>query len=301
MIKNKLVVILGPTACGKTRMGTVLAHKYNGEIISADSRQVYQGMDIGTGKDLGDYMVNGYQVPYHLIDIVDPQIDFNVAKYQKLAYEAIDDVLRRGKVPFLVGGTGLYIDAVTKNYQFNEVTPEKQIKIRKKLDKWSLERLLKELKAKDPIIFEKIDQNNRRRVQRALEIFLETGESKSKNQLGQIKYDILFIGIKFPLEKIYAKIDNRLDNRLDEGMIKEVEKLRKNAVSWQRLDDFGLEYRYVSRYLKGQITHEEMILQLKHAIHHFAKRQLTWFRRNKDIIWVPGLTEAHRILKQFLK
>ena len=301
MKKNKLVVILGPTACGKTKIATVLAYKYNGEIVSADSRQVYTGMDIGTGKDLADYNINGSKVSYHVIDVVEPATDFNVAKYQKLAYQAIDSILTRGKVPFLVGGTGLYIDAVTKNYQFNEVTPKKQEAIRKKLDKWSLERLLKELKSKDPDVFEKIDQKNRRRVQRALEIFLETGESKKKNPLGDVKYDILFIGVKFKLEEIYKKIDSRLDQRLDEGMIDEIKNLRTSGVSWQRLDDFGLEYRYVARYLNGQITHNEMMLQLKNAIHHFAKRQLTWFKRNNDIIWVPSLTEAHRILKKFLK
>lgn len=301
MKNNKLVVILGPTACGKTKIATVLAHKYNGEIVSADSRQVYKGMDIGTGKDLADYTINGSKVPYHLIDIVDPETNFNVAQYQKLAYQAIDNILSRGKVPFLVGGTGLYIDAVTKNYQFNEITPDKQEVIRKKLDKWSLERLLKELKLKDPATFEKIDQKNRRRVQRALEIFLETGESKKKNPLGDVKYDIFFIGVKYPLEKIYQKIDSRLADRVDAGMIAEVKKLRKAGVSFKRLDDFGLEYRYVSRYLKGELSHDEMILQLKQAIHHFAKRQLTWFKRNKNIIWVPSLTEAHRLLKKFLK
>lgn len=301
MKNNKLIVVLGPTACGKTKIATRLADRYQGEIISADSRQVYEGMDIGTGKDLADYNFRGHKMPYHLIDIVKPKTDFNVAKYQKLAYQAINDILNRNRVPFLVGGTGLYIDAVVKNYSFNQISKSKKEAIRKKLNKWSLNRLLKELSIKDPITFSKIDQKNRRRVQRALEIYLETGKSKSESKEYQSNYDILFIGIKFPLPLIYKRIDQRLKTRLEEGMIKEVEKLHKNGVSWKRLDDFGLEYRYISRYLMGQIDYQTMILELQNAIHHFAKRQMTWFKRNDAIVWVNNLTEADKIVKKFLK
>lgn len=303
MKRQKLIVILGPTATGKTKIATKLALKYQGEIISADSRQVYRGMDIGTGKDLSDYMVNGHQVPYHLIDIISPKTAFNVARYQKLAYRAIDEVLIQGRIPFLVGGTGLYIDAVTKGYDFSQKPSDVKSHqlLRQELDKLSLDQLLIKLKKVDLKTYKIIDQKNRRRVQRALEIYVETGSSKSTNQAQSSPYEVLYIGLKFPLVKIYQKIDQRLENRLEAGMINEVKKIRQQGASWKRLDDFGLEYRYVSRYLRGLIDHQTMLLELKHAIHHFAKRQLTWFKRNKAIVWVENLTAADQAIKKFLK
>ncbi|MDO8668954.1 MAG: tRNA (N6-isopentenyl adenosine(37)-C2)-methylthiotransferase MiaB [Candidatus Buchananbacteria bacterium] len=303
--KQKLIVILGPTATGKTKLAVKLAYKYQGEIVSADSRQVYKGMDIGTGKDLRDYTVKtkAQKIKYHLIDVISPRSDFNVSKYQKLAYGAIEDILKRNKVPFLVGGTGLYIDAVAKGYEFSpkHQNTKTQKEIRKKLNKLSLKELLTKLKKVDLETYKTIDKKNRRRVQRALEIFYETGRLKSV-QIGQQNppYDVLLIGLRFPLAKIYQKIDQRLKSRLAEGMISEVKRLRQGGVSWKKLDDFGLEYRYVSRYLRGQINHNEMVEQLKKAIHHLAKRQLTWFKRNKDIIWINGFKEASGEIKKFL-
>jgi tRNA dimethylallyltransferase len=340
--KPKLIVILGPTATGKTRLAAALAYKYGGEIISADSRQVFKGMDIGTGKDLQDYYITPemaravkssdwaglakmasrsalkapktpsgkavkgskrpFKVPSYLIDIIRPMTDFNVAKYQKLAKKAIGEVLGKGKVPLLVGGTGLYIDAVIKNYSLNENIPEAKLKmVRKKLDKLSLAQLLARLKKIDPASYEKIDRQNRRRVQRAVEIFELTGQRKSEaDQMRDSDYELLVIGLKFPLEKIYQKIDSRLEARISEGMIKEIKKLRQQGVSWKRLEDFGLEYRYVSRYLRGLITYEEMVEQLRNEIHHFAKRQLTWFKRNPDIKWVADINQADKLIKKFL-
>ncbi|MBI5766047.1 tRNA dimethylallyltransferase [Candidatus Falkowbacteria bacterium] len=376
---NQLIVILGPTACGKTKLAARLAAKYNGEIVSADSRQVYRDMDIGTGKDLKDYVVkiaspafagvsyprNGkVKIPYHLINVVSPMTDFNAAKYQKLAYRAIDDIFKKGKTPFLVGGTGLYIDAVIKGYQLSQIQNpnDKCQKIRKKLDKLSLKQLLARLQKIDAATYEIVDKNNRRRVQRALEIYYETGMPKSK--LPENKkplYDILILGVKFPLKKIYKKIDSRLESWFKEGMINEVKKLRKGGVSWKRLENFGLEYRWVARYLrqkinrdggktilsrnfglferdkegqrndlsrsrgygeshfaparrsrsqKGQIAakivlppshYEELVAALKKAIHHFAKRQLTWFKKNEEIIWIENYHQAEKQIKRFLK
>lgn len=310
---KKLIVIVGPTATGKTRLAVKLARKFKGEIISADSRQVYCGMDIGTGKDLAEYGVDksprGHsgakkgpkQVPYHLIDIIRPKTQFNVAKYQKLAYKAIAEVQNSNKIPFLVGGTGLYVDSVVKGIQLpKRVKDIKQIRL--KLDKLSLKQLLSRLQKIDPETFKVIDQKNRRRVQRALEIYYETGKKKSAQQ-GMIKpdLDVLILGIKFPLEKIYYKIDSRLEARIKEGMVKEIKKLRKQGVSWKRLDEFGLEYRYVSRYLRGLLTYDEMVEQLRNAIHHFAKRQLTWFNRNKDIVWIENISDAETRIKKFLQ
>ncbi|MEK7652948.1 MAG: tRNA (adenosine(37)-N6)-dimethylallyltransferase MiaA [Patescibacteria group bacterium] len=343
MKNNKLVVILGPTATGKTKLAVKLAAKYNGEIISADSRQVYRGMDIGTGKDLKDYYVEtpafaghasqmdagdaynaslqrdackstnvetrfiASKIPHHLIDIIGPNTKFNVAKYQKLAYEAIEGILRRGRTPFLVGGTGLYIDSIIKGYQFPNKKPVTSyqlpvIKIRKKIEKLSLSQLLSQLKKIDPATYKIIDTKNRRRVQRALEIYYETGRPKSE-QSSQTKppYDILILGVKMPLQKIYQKIDSRLEERIKEGMIDEVKKLKKKGVSWKRLEEFGLEYRWVARYLQNKISYEELVSGLKNDIHHFAKRQMTWFKRNEEIKWIGDIREAKREIRKFLK
>jgi len=326
---KKLIVILGPTATGKTKLAVKLASKFGGEIISADSRQVYCGMDIGTGKDLADYKLNKKFVHYYLIDVIKPTADFNVAKYQRLAYAAIDDVLRRAKLPLLVGGTGLYLDAVIRGYNFVDVIPTgattgsgvegslsylqrrdssmrsfhslSRNDIRKALDKLTLAQLLVRLKKIDLATYDKIDKKNRRRVQRALEIYYQTSKRKSEtDKMSAPDYDILILGIKYPLEKIYQKIDSRLKTRLKEGLIEEIKKLHRQGVSWKRLDEFGLEYRYVSRYLRGLLSYEQMLEQLENAIHHFAKRQLTWFKRNKDIIWLNDYRSAEKLVKDFL-
>jgi len=320
---NKLIVVLGPTATGKTKLAAALARKFNGEIISADSRQVYKGMDIGTGKDLSEYGLKSPNlasqgasgraefspkkaagVPYHLIDIIRPASEFNVAKYQKSAYKAIRQVQKQGKIPFLVGGTGLYIDAVIKGYNFAGAQNKLRItnyELRIKLAKLTLAQLSARLKKIDSATYEKIDQKNRRRVQRAVEIYYESGRTKSElDRMSPPDYDILILGVKYPLEELYRWIDARLEARLKEGMVEEIKKLRRSGVSWKRLDEFGLEYRYVARFLRGMITEREMHEQLKHAIHHFAKRQLTWFKRNKDIIWIKNGKEAENRIKKFI-
>lgn len=309
---SKLIVLLGPTATGKTKLAVKLAHKYDGEIISADSRQVYSGMDIGTGKDLAEYSIRDDRgkiiagVKYHLIDILSPQTDFNVAKYQKLAYLAIEDIRQRGKQPFLVGGTGLYIDAVINGYVFDGAeshrTKAENQALRNRLSKLSLPQLLSRLKKIDPRTFAIIDQKNRRRVQRALEIYFSLGRPKSDCPASvKPPYQILLLGLKFPLPEIYRRIDSRLETRIKEGMIAEIKKLRRAGVSWKRLDEFGLEYRYVSRYLRGLLDYDQMVTQLKNAIHHFAKRQLTWFKRNREIIWIKNYSEAQRQINKFLR
>lgn len=341
--KPKLIVILGPTATGKTKLAASLAYKYGGKIISADSRQVFRGMDIGTGKDLADYRINlemakklksskwpasskiglksaqvalsrpsrsatkgskgSLEVPYALIDIIEPMTGFNVAKYQKLAKKAISEAVNQGCQPFLVGGTGLYIEALIKNYNFSSaISDTKQKAIRKKIDQLSLPQLLARLKKFDPDTYKKIDQKNRRRVQRALEIYLATGQRKSElDKLSVSDYDLLIIGLKFPLEEIYRRIDSRLENRIKEGLIKEIKKLHRRGVSWKKMEEFGLEYRYVSRYVRGLISYQECLEKLKQEIHHFAKRQLTWFKRNPDIIWVSDYQSADKLIKKFLK
>ena len=274
-----------------------MARRFNGEIISADSRQVFRGMDIGTGKDLKDYA----GARHHLIDVAAPMSPYNVAKYQQAANAAIKDILDRGRLPIICGGTGLYVDAVIYGYQFAEVSAKKTEEVRRILDKMDLAEMLNELRAVDRATYLKIDKKNRRRVQRALEIFYITGKKKSEtDKKAKPDYDVLILGISYPLDEIYRRIDARLDDRLEEGMVAEIQRLRKSGVSWKRLEEFGLEYRYVSRYLRGRLTLEEAKEQLKNEIHHFAKRQLTWFKRNKDIQWVDDANEAARLAKIFL-
>lgn len=197
----------------------------------------------------------------------------------------------------------MYLDAVVENYDFSGGgSASKQALVRRHLESQTLPQLLSRLKKIDPTTYKIIDKKNRRRVQRAIEIYELSGQKKSAvNRRGQRPYEILIIGLKFPLEEIYRKIDSRLDNRLQEGMVKEIKRLRKKGVSWKRLEEFGLEYRYVSRYLRGLIDYGTMLDQLKTEIHHFAKRQLTWFKRNSEICWVESQRQADKLIADFLK
>ncbi|MFA6254453.1 MAG: tRNA (N6-isopentenyl adenosine(37)-C2)-methylthiotransferase MiaB [Patescibacteria group bacterium] len=294
----KVVVVLGTTSAGKTKLAVKLAKKFNGEIISADSRQVYQGMDIGTGKDLAEYG----KVPYHLIDVADPKAQFTVARWQKSAYEAINDILKRGKLPIVCGGTGLYISALVEGYNLSE-TRDQRPEIRDRLDNLSLKQLLIKLKKVDSKTFGVIDKKNRRRVQRALEIYYQSGIPKSEQPKNQKPpYEFLQLGMTFPKPFLHQRIDQRLKHRLEkEGMIAEIKRLHRQGVSWQRLDDFGLEYRFVSRYLKKEINQEEMFSSLSRAIKDFAKRQMTWFRRDKKILWLKNYKQAEILVKKFIR
>jgi tRNA dimethylallyltransferase len=278
----KILVILGPTASGKTKLAVKLAKKFNGEIISADSRQVYQGMDIGTGKDLAEYG----RVPYHLVDVINPKNQFTVADWQKQTNEAIKDILKKGKLPIICGGTGLYISALVEGYQL-KATNSQLIPIRRRLAKLTLKQLLSQLKKIDQKTYQIIDKNNRRRVQRALEIYYQTGQTKSAQLAKQNPpYDFLQIGLTFPKETLRKKMSLRLKHRLEkEGMVAEVKRLHRQGISWQRLEEFGLEYRYIARYLQGKISYRLMQEQLDKAIADFAKRQITWFKRDKKIHW----------------
>ncbi len=308
MEKNKVIVILGTTASGKTDLALALAKKFNGEIISADSRQVYRGMDIGTGKELEKFKIKDSRlkiqvIPYHLIDVVSPKAQFSVARYQKLAYRAFDDILRRGKVPIVCGGTGLYIDAVTKGFKFGtlRIMNYELKKIRKKLDKMPLLQLLPRLRKIDLKTYRIIDKKNRRRIQRALEIYYETGIPKSKQQhINPPPYEFFKIGITFPRDELEKRILQRLEKRLQRGMASEVKKLHNHGVSWKKLESFGLEYRWVSRYVRGIILREEMKENLLKDIIYFAKRQMTWFRRDETIHWIHKTKDAERLTRRFL-
>jgi len=320
--QSKVIVILGPTATGKTKLAVKLAAKFNGEIISADSRQVYRGMDIGTGKDLREYRFKIYppasapsasdwragdlrfkkskikKIPYHLIDVVNPNQKFNVAKYKKLALKAISDIIARGKLPIIVGGTGLYLSALIDNYDIPKVKPN--MKLRKKIEKMDIMEKIKLLKKLDPMALKFMDVKNPRRITRALEVCLAGYQFSEMRQKKTPPFNFIVVGIKFPREIINQRIDKRVDERLQEGMVNEVKRLHQNGVSWQRLDDFGLEYRYISRHLRGQYSKEEMVKLLKIAIHQFAKRQMTWFKRDQRINWVKNYQEAEKLTHHFL-
>lgn len=290
----KAIVIVGPTASGKTALSLLLAKKYNGEIISADSRQVYKGMNLGTGKVTKKEMA---RVPHHLLDIVSPKSDFNVSHFQKLAALKIKEIIRRGRVPVIVGGTGFWIDALIYDLKFPEVKPS--VKLRARLEKMSIATLFKKLEKLDPRRAENIDYKNKRRLIRALEIVMITGKQVPK--IGKIlKYKTLILGVKIPKKELERRIYTRLIKRLKIGLVAEVKNLHKTGVSWRRLDNFGLEYRFISRYLRNLISYDEMVKQLCLAIKKYAKRQMTWFKRNSSIIWCKNQKETNKIIKNFL-
>ena len=304
MKKEKIICVVGPTACGKTKLGVTLANKFNGEIISADSRQVYKGMDIGTGKDLKDYK----KTPYHLIDIESPKKQITLAHWQKLAIEKIKEITSRGKIPFIVGGTGLYINSIVDGYILSDEKTD--LDLRKKLDAAPLSELQKMLRKLDKFSYEKVDIKNKRRVIRAIEIaksgiVLKNRPARIATQSvagGKKKlFDSLVIGITFDRSIINKRIDERLKQRLEyENMIDEISNLHVSGVSWKRLEDFGLEYRFVSRYLQKKINYDELFTQLSTAIHQFAKRQMTWFNKRKDIVWIKDYKQAEKLVNKFL-
>jgi tRNA dimethylallyltransferase len=304
--KSRIIVIVGPTASGKSDAAIRLAEAINGEVISADSRQVYRGMDIGTGKisgsmdiERGIFISEG--IPHHLIDVVDPMEDFNVSHFKKLADAAIEDILQRGKVPIICGGTGFWVRALIDNMELPEVKPNEML--RSMLRNKSTEELFENLKKIDPERAENIEAKNKIRLIRAIEIASALGKVPSKSLLTSnrpLKYDILRVGISVPKEILDAKIKKRLDGRFDQGMIKEVEKLHDSGVTWEWMEKIGLEYRWIARFLQDKIPLDEMREKLYFDIIHYAKRQMTWFRKDKKILWVSDYRGLESPAKEFL-
>ena len=275
--KPRIIVIMGTNASGKSGLGVRLAEKYAGEIVSADSRQVFRGLDLGSGK-ITPEETRG--VPHHLIDVCDPGDFFSMHDFQRLAYEAIDGILSRGRLPFLVGGTGLYVASVTEGYVMSDSAPDLQY--REYLETFATPALYDMLVKAVPDI--DIERNNRNRVMRVLEK-LHAGDDHIPHN--QPRYDCLKLGVTWDRETLRARIDERLERRLREGMIDEVRGLMDSGVSTEFLYKLGLEYRFISQYLTGEIpVYEDMVEQLGNAIKKFAKRQMTWFRRDKDILWL---------------
>jgi len=285
--KPKILVVLGPTSTGKSDLAVMLALKYNGEVISADSRQVYRGMDLGTGKITKAEMKG---VPHYMLDIVSPRSIYNVSRYKIQTQKIIADILRRGKLPIICGGTGFYIDAVVNNITLPEVLPDQ--KLRDKLEKKTCEQLFVMLKKLDSARAKNIDSKNKVRLVRAIEI------AKSLGTVPKIKnskiYSPIFIGLDLPDSSLRERISARLVRRLDQGMVAEVARLHKQGVSYRRLEKFGLEYRNCALLLQKKITKEELIQNLEREIWQFAKRQRTWFRRNKEIVWLNPDTYRHK-------
>ena len=293
----KLVVVLGTTACGKSGLGVELAKRFDGEIVSADSRQVYTGLDLGTGKVTEEEMEG---IPHHMLDVVDPNQPYSVADFQAGAYAAIDDILARGKVPFLVGGSGLYVRAVTEGFAFTDTAPDPAL--RAELEGKTAEELYTILREKTGVTLANGEENNHQRLIRSVEKALSDGWEAPQ---AAHRYRCLLLGVNFSRETVCRRIDDRLQARIDAGMIEEVANLRKAGATDAFLEGLGLEYRYILRYLKGELSSlEELKDELGRAIKRFAKRQVQWFNRDKDVLWLDMegdfLTQAVQAVEQFL-
>lgn len=296
--KDKLVVILGTNASGKSGLGIELALKYGAEIVSADSRQVFRGLDLGSGKVTKEEMKG---VPHFLLDVAEPGDFFSLKEYQELAYKAIDDIILRGRQPFLVGGTGLYVNAVADGYELSDAPVDAEL--RAKVEAMSLKELQALVSEKLDTVPDTLDMKNKRRLERAAEKIFQ---GKPLNLESVKRYETLCLGVTWEREKLYKRIEERLDRRLDEGMIEEVEGLMERGVSDEFLYRLGLEYRYIMLYLRGRFKdREEFRAKLFMEIRHLAKEQMTWFRKRKDVYWLnmeaDPMEEAGKLIDTFLK
>lgn len=296
------LIVTGPTATGKTRLAVNLARKYNGEIISADSRQVYKGLDLGTGKDLEEYGTPPDNIPAHLIDIVEPNQEFHLKKFLESAQAAIQDIMSRGKLPIIAGGTPLYVNALIRGYQLPGGEPDPEL--RKQLLEMDERQLLEKLHLiASPELIQRTDTTQKKRIARAIEI-------ASSNEDDALNYpplqNPLVIAPFFDRAEIHRRIELRLDERLQQGMIREVEMLHQHGVSWERLDWFGLEYRYIAKFLKNELELQEMRNQLLAKIRGFCKSQTIWFRKMEregiDIHWIQDgdFNQAANLVKLWL-
>jgi len=303
--KPKVVVIIGPTASGKTALAVKLAAHFESEIVSADSRQVFRGLDIGTGKDLAEYVLSGQTIPFHLIDVCEPMEEYNLARYQREASEAIEKIIVKGKLPLLVGGSGLYLQALVDGYVLSSATPNKDE--RAKLEQLSAIELYEKLHLLKPDFAERLnnsDRQNPRRLVRYLEIALNQQALSPKTE--KPAYDFLILSLNPDDETMRSRIEKRLITRLEkEGLVAEVERLLASGVTFARLNSLGLEYRYLAWYLQEKIDYETMVSKLSTAIYRFAKRQKTWFKRwakqGREIIEVSTEEEAVTIIEHWLK
>ncbi len=279
--KPKIIVIVGPTATGKSALAVKLAKKIGGEVISADSRQVYRGLNIGSGK-ISKKEMEG--VPHYLLDVASPKKRFTANQFKKLGEKAIAKIIKKNKTPIIVGGTGFYIDALVGGLVWPEVPPND--KLRAILAKLPTDQLYQKLRALDPARAKTIDRHNPRRLIRAIEIARALGRVPKLK--AKPEYEPLFIGLDLPDQILKQKINRRLTARLKQGLVAEVKKLHQQGLSWKRLGELGLEYRSVARHLQGKISKQELVKELEQDIWRFAKRQRTWFKSNHQIVWLKS-------------
>lgn len=289
-----LIVILGPTASGKTGLALDLAKRFGGELINADSRQIYKEMDIATNKTR-----DTNNIPIHLLDLVNPDENFSLADYKALALQEIEAIQNRSKLPILVGGTGLYISSIVDNLDIPKAPPDE--KLRAELENKSTEELFDELQDLDPLSAKTIGPDNKRKIIRALEVCKTTGQSFSSQQKkGEPLFDILQIGIEIERKELYRKIDERVDEMIRLGLVEETEKLAKKYSSALPAMS-GIGYKEINSYLRKEIPLEEAIQQIKFHTHQYARRQITWFKRDSRINWVENYREAEKLTEQFIK
>jgi tRNA dimethylallyltransferase len=297
MSKNnkKIIVIVGQTASGKSNLAVILAKTFGGEVISADSRQVYRGLDIGTGKITKKEMRS---IPHHLLDVASPTRRFNASMYQTKARRAMTQILHRNRLPIVCGGTGFYIDALLKGLSLPEVAPNRVL--RRALEKKSTQELFEILCMLDKRRAKVIDRNNPRRLIRALEIATALGRVPPLKHMPIVPTNILTIGITIPDIQLKKNIHERLIKRIRSGMVIEARQLHKNGLSWKRFEELGLEYKFLARYLQKKIAKQKMLVLLETAINQYAKRQKQWFKRDQSIVWVKNSDEALLAVKNFI-
>jgi tRNA dimethylallyltransferase len=302
-MKNKNLIVTGPTATGKTTLAVSLARKFDGEIISADSRQVYRGLDIGTGKDIEEYGARSNAVPYHLIDISPADEEYNLMRFKQDAPRAISEILNKKKLPIIAGGTPLYIDSLISDYEMEGGATDKGL--RTSLKKLDLPELLEMLRKEDSSAYENLKQStNHYRIIRAIEK-KKVSESEDIVALPE-DMEWLILGVYYHRKEVHKRIEERLDRRLEEGMVEEAERLHKEGLSWEKLEFFGLEYKYLAYYLQGKLSYQEMRDQLLIKIRQFAKRQDIWFRKMEReghiIHWIKhgDFNEASKLVRMFL-
>jgi tRNA dimethylallyltransferase len=296
-----LLVVTGPTASGKTALAATIAYRVGGEIVSADSRQVYRGMNLGTGKDYDDYKLNGTFIPYHLIDIADPGYKYNVFEFQRDFKKVYSDLKKRKIFPVVCGGSGMYADSIITGYKMFEVPPDSGLRI--ELEKKSMEEL-KEILLTFKSLHNSTDTDSKKRLIRAIEIE-HSNRNKGKAYSGFPKVKALLVGILFEREARRKRITERLRQRLHSGMVDEVKHLIDQGIDTDTLIYYGLEYKFITLYLTGKITHEEMVRDLEIAIHQFAKRQMTWFRgmerKGIKINWIDGELPMEEKVKKVME
>ncbi|EKE10632.1 MAG: tRNA delta(2)-isopentenylpyrophosphate transferase [uncultured bacterium] len=304
----KIIVILGPTASGKSATAIRLAKKFNGEVISVDSRQIYRGLDVGSGKILKDSLSKATDqkdiflsegIRHYMLDIVSPRTNFSAAQFKKKSDRIISDILKRDKLPILCGGTGFWIQAVVDDMIYPEVKPD--WKLRKKLEKKSTEKLFAQLKKIDPTRAKNIDSKNKVRLIRAIEICQSLGKVPAKIEKADAKYNFLQIGIQRDREILHKKIELNVKKRFRQGMIAEVENLKNSGLSWRKIESFGLSYRLIPKYLRREIeTKEELLEKICIDEKNYAKRQITWFKKDKRIVWIEKFKDIEKITASFL-